>query len=437
MRARFDAAPARARRARPARCRSAARLGELAAPAPLDQPGGLGDVGFGERAVARTAPAARRRAASSARQREHDGQRLLLRRGGRSRSACRSPPGCPRCRAGRRRPGTRARARGRTPASASTTRCLRVGEQRADRRRAGEQRAGLGALHLDALVERRVDARLERHVGRLPGDHRVRRPRQRGGTARSRPASPTRASMRMASVWSASPAMIASPTPNSAHTVGRCRRSRSPSITSSCSSEKLWTSSTATAPRHAHRRARAGRLGGEDRERGPDALPAAALMSVALLVGPAQVVAHRPAAAAARAGGRRRAARARCTRGSLEHGGHGADHATTSTFPRARRRSDTGESAELRFGLGAGGDEAPRARRGRPAAHRAFHGRRATRWRSTRRRGTDRRTSCAPAGAAPRCPGDGAERRRGSRVTSESTTRRVPRRREQPAPARP
>ena len=46
---------------------------------------------------------------------------------------------------------------------------------------------------------------------------------------------------------SASPARIAAPTPNTAHTVGRCRRSVSPSMMSSCSSEKLCTSSTATA----------------------------------------------------------------------------------------------------------------------------------------------------------------------------------------------
>ena len=46
---------------------------------------------------------------------------------------------------------------------------------------------------------------------------------------------------------SASPARIAGPTPNTVHAVGRCRRSVSPSMMSSCSSEKLCTSSTATA----------------------------------------------------------------------------------------------------------------------------------------------------------------------------------------------
>ena len=46
----------------------------------------------------------------------------------------------------------------------------------------------------------------------------------------------------------ASPVRIAHDSPHSAHTVRRCRRSTSPSMTSSCSSEKLCTSSTATAP---------------------------------------------------------------------------------------------------------------------------------------------------------------------------------------------
>ena len=46
----------------------------------------------------------------------------------------------------------------------------------------------------------------------------------------------------------ASPAMMAGPVPKAAHTVGRCRRSRSPSMMSSWRREKLCTSSIATAP---------------------------------------------------------------------------------------------------------------------------------------------------------------------------------------------
>ena len=80
----------------------------------------------------------------------------------------------------------------------------------------------------------------------------------------------------------ASPAMMASPTPNSAHTVGRCRRSRSSSMTSSWSSEKLWTSSMATAPgtpdrgrraRAPRPRASRARAGRPCRRRPPTGLP--------------------------------------------------------------------------------------------------------------------------------------------------------------------
>src|SRR5699024_2241840 len=60
--------------------------------------------------------------------------------------------------------------------------------------------------------------------------------------------SPLRSTTSTASVNSASPPRMAVGTPYSHHTVGRLRRSVSPSITSSCSSEKLCTSSTATAP---------------------------------------------------------------------------------------------------------------------------------------------------------------------------------------------
>ena len=51
----------------------------------------------------------------------------------------------------------------------------------------------------------------------------------------------------LASASSASPARMAAPTPCTVQAVGRCRRSVSPSMMSSCSNEKLCTSSTATA----------------------------------------------------------------------------------------------------------------------------------------------------------------------------------------------
>src|SRR5580704_10702348 len=54
-------------------------------------------------------------------------------------------------------------------------------------------------------------------------------------------------SMSWASASSASPARMAAPTPNTVQAVGRCLRSVSLSMMSSCSREKLCTSSTATA----------------------------------------------------------------------------------------------------------------------------------------------------------------------------------------------
>ena len=57
------------------------------------------------------------------------------------------------------------------------------------------------------------------------------------------------------------PARMASPSPNTTQPVGRCRRSTSRSMTSSCSSEKLCTSSTATAPGTPRRRVAAPAVG--------------------------------------------------------------------------------------------------------------------------------------------------------------------------------
>ncbi len=66
----------------------------------------------------------------------------------------------------------------------------------------------------------------------------------------ARPAStvPSSSSISLARANSASPTRIACAGPCTFHTVSRWRRCSSPSIRSSCSSEKLWTSSTATAP---------------------------------------------------------------------------------------------------------------------------------------------------------------------------------------------
>ncbi|CAM5230434.1 hypothetical protein SMICM304S_10440 [Streptomyces microflavus] len=54
--------------------------------------------------------------------------------------------------------------------------------------------------------------------------------------------------VRTASANSASPARTAGPVPYAFHTVGRRRRVSSPSMMSSWMREKVWISSTATAP---------------------------------------------------------------------------------------------------------------------------------------------------------------------------------------------
>ncbi len=59
----------------------------------------------------------------------------------------------------------------------------RPGEDGADRARAAEQRAGLARLHREAALDVDDRDRLERHVERLPGDHRRGRVGDRGGRA--------------------------------------------------------------------------------------------------------------------------------------------------------------------------------------------------------------------------------------------------------------
>ena len=101
---------------------------------------------------------------------------------------------------------------------------------------------------------------------------------------------PSSSSRSWASASSASPARMAAPTPNTVQAVGRCLRSVSPSMMSSCSSEKLCTSSTATA-------AVTPRSGGAPAARadssasaGRSALPPLAPGRVARGVGEAEVV---------------------------------------------------------------------------------------------------------------------------------------------------
>ena len=134
-----------------------------------------------------------------------------------------------------------------------------------------------------------------RRPGRRPARRSAAAPRDRQRAAHA-PCGPLSSSSRSwARASSASPARMAGPTPNTVQAVGRCRRSVSPSMMSSCSSEKLCTSSTATAAgtpfsdgtpaARADSRASAGRR----------ALRRAVVARVALRVGPAEVVGAHPA----------------------------------------------------------------------------------------------------------------------------------------------
>ena len=237
-----------------------------------------------------------------------------------------------------------------------------TGQHRADRRGAGEQRAGLAgsiARHSSRVTSSRVSNAMSSAwpaiIALVAASARPRRAAPPGASASSSTSS--------ASVSSASPAMMASPTPNSAHTVGRCRRSRSPSMMSSCSSEKLCTSSTATAPgtprRPARRRPRPtaarARAGRPCRRR-----PAPG----AVHVGPAEVVLHRAVQLREQRGRPRRAGPGRHVARPGEHRRRRGDHATTAPVAdRAPRRG-------LRRGTEVGEHG---GRRGGAAAHRALH----------------------------------------------------------------
>ena len=94
--------------------------------------------------------------------------------------------------------------------------------------------------------------------------------------AGSRPASASRRRTRRARVARLSPALMAWPAPHTAHTVGRWRRSRSPSWMSSCTREKLWVSSRAAAAARHFRRSPPRASQAQRQRLGRRALPPAA-----------------------------------------------------------------------------------------------------------------------------------------------------------------
>ena len=130
---------------------------------------------------------------------------------------------------------------------------------------------------------------LEREVLRLPADqvlHGGHQVRQHGAASAGRRAAAPR--------WPRSASRCrpgsSGPSPKTTHPVGRCRRSVSRSMMSSCSSEKLCTSSTAT-PAGTPASASPHGLGRQHAQRGTDRLAAAALDRPALGVPPAELVA--------------------------------------------------------------------------------------------------------------------------------------------------
>ena len=151
----------------------------------------------------------------------------------------------PRCRARRRRPGRRSRGGGRSrPAprpSAAGAPARMAPMAAAHDSRAPVLPASMCRHSSTESEARRSEAMSSAWPAIIAWVASASRPaaRTRSGVGSSR-------RIWKARVARASPAMMAWPTPCSAHSVGRCRRSRSPSMMSSWTSEKLWTSSMAT-----------------------------------------------------------------------------------------------------------------------------------------------------------------------------------------------
>ena len=188
--------------------------------------------------------------------------------------------------------------------------------------------------------------------------------------------------------------------PHSAQAVGRCRRSLSPSIRSSCSSEKLCTSSTATAPGSAGRDRPADGLGGEQRQRRADGLAAAALRRPPVGVAPAEVVRRDEAAGRVEPPDGLAQRRLRHARAARSRHGQSRGHAAT---PRSRGPGQYGASGRV------------------AAAHRTLHRGRPS---GVGPRAGQEQSGGAGLGRGPqrRLPGSGRNVASRSRVTKKSTT---------------
>ncbi len=193
---------------------------------------------------------------------------------------------------------------------------------------------------------------------------------------------------------------------------------------SSCSSEKLWTSSTATPAAHGVRRGSAGGFGAQQDERRSHRLAAAAGHLAAVGVQPAEVVAGDPAHplvgqavdGCAQRGLHQRRGRGRGRQARVAIADHALPLRSTGRWtPRCRRA--TGRSVTRRRAR-------PRPRDA--AAHRAFHG-----VRPAGRRPRAGQPEAGDAGslrraAAPRCPAACRNVARRSRVTNASRTVAAP-----------
>ena len=168
---------------------------------------------------------------------------------------------------------------------------------------ATDERSSLGACQVQVRGHGGVDLALEREVETLPlddGDDGVverRRRAQPGG----RPVAPD-SSARYAMACLPSPALIAWAVPHTAHTVGRWRRSRSPSWMSSWTRVKLWIHSTAVAAGSALAMSPPHCSPAQSARQPRTNLPGAAPAGPPLCVGPAEVVRGHRSDASSRSG---------------------------------------------------------------------------------------------------------------------------------------
>jgi hypothetical protein len=218
-----------------------------------------------------------------------------------------------------------------------------AGQHRADRGRAGEERAGLGRGHPHDRLHADLDLGLERHVVGLPGDHLGHGIGQAMGRGRARLA------LLLEQHLVGQLGEGVAHEDRLGHAEERPDRGPVPALAVAVHDvvveQGVVVHQLERDPAgHTDRGRRAHCLGRQDRERGADAL-AAAVGLPTLGVDPAEVVLRHPAQTRVEAGegiGQRRVDE---LLGPGEDGGRGVDHAATSWRRRAWRWSSTAARA--------------------------------------------------------------------------------------------